>query len=319
MSNQKESNPKAALATAPEDDAEPIDPELLDEELGLVSSLAKLQKLEDMIHRLRTLLPDRLLEPMIPIVNPKAAPGKDVPPQKLFEQLSEAARNGANEVAEFKALWRGKEMEAVWDRIDVLTYENAGQLLQSSGMWEYDYDKILEELTKQDSIRKQQLQTVKEEQERSQLQSAEGGWRALVAKYAQEIIPGMRVLPTKQESSFLVVLQKVGLAFKISAVNSGQDAVPEFNVSSKSPSGEPTSKLETAVLDCLNSRSRKWDIAFLIEMIKSYSNLSQTPCTKCGKMQDNAANLPTLRRAKPTESQTEPQQPTFVAYHTACV
>ncbi|KAL4799365.1 mediator complex subunit 27-domain-containing protein [Aspergillus venezuelensis] len=320
MATKKEPNAPAIPSTAPEDDGEHVDPELLDEELGLVSSLAKLQKLEDMIHQLRTLLPDRILEPMIPIVNPKAAQsGINVAPQKLVEQLSQAARSGSNEVAEFKAMWRGKEMKSVWERIETLTYENAGQLLQSNGMWEYDYYELLEELTKQDTARKEKEQKAKEEQERSQLQSAEGGWRAFVDQYAQATLDGMRVLPTKQQSSFIIMLQKVGLAFKVSAVSTSQEGVPEFTVSSKSPSGEPVSKLETAVLDCLNSRPRKWDLAYLIEMTKSYSSLSQTPCIKCGKMQDNAANLPTIRRQKPTTPQAEPQQPTFDAYHATCV
>ncbi|KAL4965282.1 RNA polymerase II mediator complex subunit MED27 domain-containing protein [Aspergillus stella-maris] len=320
MVTKKEPNTTANPSTAPVDDVEPVDPELLDEELGLVSSLAKLQKLEEMIHQLRTLLPDRILEPMIPIVNPKAAQnGINVAPQKLVEQLSQAARSGSNEVAEFKAMWRGKEMKSVWERIETLTYENAGQLLQSNGMWEYDYNEILEDLTKQDNARKEKEQKAKEEQERSQLQSAEGGWRALVDQYTHATLDGMRVLPTKQQSSFVIMLQKAGLAFKVSAVSTGQEGVPNFTVSTKSPSGEPTSKLETAVLDCLNSRPRKWDLAYLIEMTKSYSNLSQAPCIKCGKMQDNAANLPTIRREKPTTPQADPQQPTFDAYHATCV
>jgi hypothetical protein len=45
-----EPNPTAAPNAAPEDDVEPvIDPELLETELQLVSSLAKLQKLEEMV------------------------------------------------------------------------------------------------------------------------------------------------------------------------------------------------------------------------------------------------------------------------------
>ncbi|KAL4918693.1 hypothetical protein BDW62DRAFT_210312 [Aspergillus aurantiobrunneus] len=318
----KESNSTPLPTTAPEDDAEPvIDPELLQSELELVSSLAKLQKLEDMIHQLRTLLPVRLLEPLAPITNPKAAAASDIPnsPQKLFHQLSQAARSSVGEVEEFQALWRGKEMKPVWERIDTLIYENAGQLLQSNCMWDQDYGELFEDITKQDAARKEQLQRAKEEQERSQLQSAEGGWNALVDNFAQRNVPGVRVLPAKNDSSFFVVLAKAGLAFKIQAVGTGQDGVPEFNISSKSSSAEPASKLESAVLECLNSRPRKWDLTFLLEMITSYSNIYQSICIKCGKMQDKTANLPTLRRPKPTKSQTEPQQPTFDAYHTTCV
>ncbi|KAL2832474.1 mediator complex subunit 27-domain-containing protein [Aspergillus cavernicola] len=322
----KESNPTVYPATGLEEqDAfspEPVDPELLESEMELVSSLAKLQKLEDMIHQLRTLLPERLLGPLAPIVNPKATAGNTVPgsPLKLHEQLSQAVRAGSDEVGGFQAMWRGPEMKGVWDRIDTLVYENAGQLLQSSGMWERDYDTLLEDITKQDTIRKDQQQRAKEERERSQLQSAEGGWKALVDSFAQKDVPGLRVLPPKNDSSFIILLAKAGLAFKIHAIHAGQDiAVPDWQVSSKSTSGEPTSKLESAILDCLNSRSRKWDLTFLLEMISSYSKVFQTTCIECGKMQDKAANLPAFRRPKSTETSNNPQPPTFEAYHPSCL
>ncbi|KAL3430024.1 mediator complex subunit 27-domain-containing protein [Aspergillus tetrazonus] len=316
-----EPNPTAAPNAAPEDDVEPvIDPELLETELQLVSSLAKLQKLEEMIHQLRTLLPERLLEPLAPIVHPKAAAAIGIPnsPQDLHQRLSQSACDGVREVEDFKALWRGEEMKAVWERVDTLINENAGRLLQSNGMWQCDYNQILQDIAKHDNLRKEQQRKAKEEQERAQLQSAEGGWKAIVDNYAQAGIPGMRVLPTKSDSSFAVLLPKVGLAFKVNAISSGQEGVPEFNVSSKSPSGEPSSRVETAVLACLNARPRKWDLKFLFGMISSYSNIFQTTCTRCGKMQDQAANLPTLRRPKTTEPQTD-QPPTFEAYHATCI
>jgi hypothetical protein len=260
-----------------------LDPELLESEMELVTSLAKLQKLEEMvsdavlkldffplltfqIHQLRTLLPERLLEPLAPIVNPKASTGTTVPnsPQKLFQQLSQAARAGVSEVSEFQSLWRGKDMKPVWDRIDTLIFENAGQLLQSSGMWEEDYGALLEELTKQDAARKEQEQKVKEELERSQLQSAEGGWKAIVDSFAQKNIPGVRISTTKSESSFAILLAKAGMSFKVHAIKAAQESeIPEWQVSSKQIA-EPPSKLESAVLDCLNSRSRKWDLLYLL-------------------------------------------------------
>ncbi|EAA61305.1 hypothetical protein AN7100.2 [Aspergillus nidulans FGSC A4] len=267
-----EPNPTAAPSAAPEDDVDPvIDPELLETELQLVSSLAKLQKLEEMqanprqIHQLRTLLPERLLEPLAPIVHPKAAAAIGIPnsPQALHQRLSQSACDGVREVEDFKALWRSEEMKAVWERIDTLINENAGRLLQSNGMWQCDYNQILQDIAQHDNHRKEQQRKAKEEQERAQLQSAEGGWKAIVDNYAQAGIPGMRVIPTKSDSSFGVLLPKVGLAFKVNAVSSGQEGVPEFNVSSKSPSGEPSSRVETAVLACLNARPRKWDLKFL--------------------------------------------------------
>ncbi|KAL4867626.1 hypothetical protein BDV12DRAFT_186556 [Aspergillus spectabilis] len=323
MSN---SHPLTRPSAAPEDSSalepEPvIDPELLESEMELVSSLAKLQKLEEMIHQLRTLLPERLLEPLAPIVNPKAAATKYAPesPQKLFELLSQAARAGVSEVGEFQGMWRGREMKRVWERIDTLICENDGRLLQPNSVWERDYDKLLEEISKQDTARKEQQQKAKEEQERAQLRSAKGGWKAIVDSFAQRNVPGVRVLPTKDDSSFFVVLSKTGLAFKIFTV-SGQDlGISEWSVSSKSTSADSASKLENAILGCLNSRPRKWDLTFLLEMISSYSTIFQAPCIKCSNMQDKSANLPIHRRAKTPTPSTEPQPPTFEAYHTTCI
>ncbi|KAL3462714.1 mediator complex subunit 27-domain-containing protein [Aspergillus heterothallicus] len=319
----KDSNGSNMLHAAYEEASpEPVlDPELLESEMELVTSLAKLQKLEEMIHQLRTLLPERLLEPLAPIVNPKASTGTTVPnsPQKLFQQLSEAARGGVSEVGEFQSMWRGRDMKPVWDRIDTLVYENAGQLLQSSGMWEEDYGSLLEELTKQDSVRKEKEQRAKEELERSQLQSAEGGWKAIVDNFIQKNVPGVRITITKSDSAFAILLLKAGLSFKVNAVSVGQESeIPEWQVSSKQASADPPSKLESAVLDCLNSRSRKWDLAFLLEMISSYSNIFQTPCTKCNSITDNSANLPAIRHLKATQSSNKPQH-IFEAYHATCI
>lgn len=198
-------------------------------------------------------------------MHPKAAAAIGIPnsPQDLHQRLSQSACDGVREVEDFKALWRGEEMKAVWERVDTLINESAGRLLQSNGMWQCDYSQILQDIAKHDNLRKEQQRKAKEEQERAQLQSAEGGWKAIVHNYAQAGIPGMRVLPTKSDSSFAVLLPKVGLAFKVNAISSGQEGVPEFNVSSKSPSGESSSRVETAVLACLNARPRKWDLKFL--------------------------------------------------------
>ncbi|KAI9372754.1 hypothetical protein BJX61DRAFT_533711 [Aspergillus egyptiacus] len=320
-SNNTTTNPVPAPEVNVQSPEPVLDPGLLESEMELVSSLAKLQKLEEMIHELRTLLPDRLLEPLAPMVNPKATDGNTIPSsEKLFAQLTQAARAGASEVEQFQSMWRGPEMKRVWQRIDTLIYENAGQLLQPIGMWERDYGSLLEDLTKQDSIRKEQQQKAQEELERTQLQSTEGGWKAVVDKFIERDVPGVRIVPTETDSTFFVLLTKTGLAFKIHTVGTAQDiGSSEWEVSSKSASGEPPSRLESAVLDCLNSRPRKWDLTFLLEMISSYSNIFQTTCIKCGNMQDKGANLPTIRRPKPTNASNEHQPPTFEAYHVTCI
>ncbi|OOF91341.1 hypothetical protein ASPCADRAFT_510181 [Aspergillus carbonarius ITEM 5010] len=294
-------------------------PDVWDTEMQLVSSLAKLQKMEAMIHQLRTLLPERLLEPLTPIVNPKAATGRPAPksPQMLYEQLAQASRAGVSEVQEFQSMWRSPEMKAVWDRIDTQIKENGGRLLQPTGKWERDYDTILAELRKEEQIQNDQQQRANEDLERSKIQATEGGWRAIVEGFAQKNVPGVRVLPSQNEASVTVLLMKAGMALKVDAIV-GQDGngVPDWRVSTKTQNGQTPSKLETAVMHCLNFRPRQWDLYYLLDMISSYSNIKQAPCLKCNKMTDNAATLPTIR--KPSSA---PQQatPVWEPYHPTCI
>ncbi|KAB8237246.1 RNA polymerase II mediator complex subunit MED27 domain-containing protein [Aspergillus alliaceus] len=289
-------------------------------EMQLVSSLAKLQKLETMIHQLRTLLPDRLLDPLVPIVNPKAAAGRSIPrsPQVLYEQLSQAAKSGVAEVTEFQNMWRSPEVKAVWERVDAQIRENGGQLLQPTGVWDRNYGKLLEGLLKEETARTELQRNSEEELERSKIQSTEGGWRAIVDGFIQKNVPGVRTLPSKSEAAVTVVLPKAGMSFKVHTVAGSEvNGVPAWQVSSRTMPRQATTKLESAVSDCLNSRPRQWDLAYLLDMISSYSNIKQTTCAKCGKMTDNAAQLPAIRQQKQS---SEPQlSPIWEAYHPSCV
>lgn len=289
-------------------------------EMQLVSSLAKLQKLETMIHQLRTLLPDRLLDPLVPIVNPKAAAGRSIPrsPQVLYEQLSQAAKSGVAEVTEFQNMWRSPEVKAVWEHVDAQIRENGGQLLQPTGVWDRNYGKLLEGLLKEETARTELQRNSEEELERSKIQSTEGGWRAIVDSFIQKNVPGVRTLPSKSEAAVTVVLPKAGMTFKVHTVAGSEvNGVPAWQVSSRTMPGQATTKLESAVSDCLNSRPRQWDLAYLLDMISSYSNIKQTPCAKCGKMTDNAAQLPAIRQQKQS---SEPQQSSiWEAYHPSCI
>ncbi|KAE8371934.1 mediator complex subunit 27-domain-containing protein [Aspergillus bertholletiae] len=289
-------------------------------EMQLVSSLAKLQELEAMIHQLRTLLPDRLLEPLVPIVNPKAAAGRAVPrsPQVLYEQLSQSARDGVAEVTEFRNMWSNPEMNAVWEHVDAQIKENGGQLLQPTGVWDRNYGTLLEELVKEETARAEQQRKSEEEIERSRIQSTEGGWRAIVDSFIQKNMPGVRVLPSKTETAITVVLPKAGMTFKVHTVGGSEaNSVPEWQVSSRTMPGQAKTKLESAASDCLNSRSRQWDLSYLLDMLSSYSDVKQVPCVKCGKMTDKAAQLPAIRQQK---QPSEPQQPPiWEAYHPSCI
>ncbi|PYI31060.1 hypothetical protein BP00DRAFT_344678 [Aspergillus indologenus CBS 114.80] len=300
-----------------------------DTEMQLVSSLAKLQQLEGMIHQLRTLLPGRLLEPLMTAANPGIAAGGrqqgvSSSPRAVFEQLKQCVESGTREVAEFQALWRSPEMRGVWDRVDAQIRGNGGQLLQPTGMWEEDYDVLLEGLVREEQGKQAERRSVEEEAERSKIQATEGGWRAIVEGFAQRNVPGVRVqtqTSKTEEASVLVALVKAGMVFRVHTVEGLEShGVPEWRIASKAAPGQPVTKLEGAVMQCLNSRPRQWDLLQLLEMIASYSDIKQTPCLKCNKLTDTAAQLPALRKPKLIAS-ADGQQSTTIweAYHPSCV
>ncbi|KAJ9363690.1 mediator complex subunit 27-domain-containing protein [Paecilomyces variotii] len=290
-------------------------------ERQLVSSLWKLQELEAKIHQLRTLLPDRLLAPLIPIVNPRrAGPNRPVPksPQMLYEQLSQAARDGVTEVEDFVSAWQSPEMRAVWARMDEKMKECDGDYPQPSGIWEHDYDKVLEELDKEEHTSQRRHKKTEEEQSRAQALSA-GGWKGVVESFKQKGLSGVRILLSKNEDVITVVLLKAGMSFDIQEIHGQEeDGKVEWRVSNKQYPGKPKTKLETSVSICLNLRPRKWDLGYLLDMICSYSDIKKTPCVKCNKMIDNTAQLPTIRRPKTVDTPDGKKSTTWEAYHQNC-
>jgi hypothetical protein len=206
------------------------------------------------------------MEPIVPIVNPKAAARRPLPksPRVLSEQLSQTARASVAEVQEFQAMWRSPEMKAIWDHVDARIKQNGGQLLQPTGMWERDYDVLLEELEKEERAQKEEQQRVKEEEERAKIQAVEGGWRTIVETFIRRNLPGVRVMAHQDQARITIVLVKAGMVFQLQAVNGDGHGMADWRVQDMAAPGKPKTKLETAVAACLNARPRQWDIAYIL-------------------------------------------------------
>lgn len=232
-------------------------------------------------------------------------------------------------------MWRSAEMKAIWDHVDARIKANGGQLLQPTGMWERDYDVLLEELEREERTQREEQQRIKEEEERAKIQAVEGGWRTIVETFIRRDLPGVRVMAHQDQDRITVVLVKAGMVFQLQAVNGDGQGMADWRVQDMAAAGKPKTKLEMAVVACLNARPRQWDLAYLLvgllnqdtrhnetnflkDMIASYSDIKQTPCAKCGKMTDNAAQLPSIRRPNPIQS-SQGHPVVWEAYHPACI
>ncbi|KAH8703448.1 mediator complex subunit 27-domain-containing protein [Talaromyces proteolyticus] len=329
-----------------------------DSERQIVSSLAKLQELEAKIHELRSLLPDRLLAPISPIVNPRQrSPSNPIPrnPQELNARLTKSAAEGVAELNNFKGLWQSPDVQEIWARINQKMTENKGSFPQPSGMWDRDYEILLKEIDgREDNSKQSEMnQNGKDDTQHTTLSSKteEGkeGWKNIIESFQNNQSPGFRITTSKNASMIIVTLGLAGITLDIQEIitnaantsDSGTPAsaysrsLPEWRVSAaqQSIASRPASRLESAIVQQLNNRPRKWDLRYLLEMMQAYTNIKRTPCKKCNLMTDSQAQLPIVRRPvgqgsnsatgeninASSGSENGENTITWEAYHTSCL
>lgn len=288
-----------------------------------------------------------MLAPLAPIVQPrrgveKSSSSSSLPqsPQVLYQQLSQSAQAGVDEIKRFQGLWRNPEMRRIWERVENGIREEGG-LLQTSGVWEVDYAEMLEGLVTEEVGKGEREAREEEEREKERLRDSGCEWRGIVEGFMQKDVSGMRVVPGRNEASVMVMLVKAGMVFQLHTVagleDSGDVHVPDWKVESKHSPGKPVTRLENAIVDCLNGRGRRWDLGYLLvcfyhiiilqsvysntiqDMISSYAEIKQTPCKKCARMTDSSAQLPSLRKSIAVTSPEGTRSFTFEPYHPGCI
>jgi hypothetical protein len=184
----------------------------------------------------------------------------------LRNGLDQAARTQLANIESFKSTWQGPELTPVWAHVESRIKESNGQILQPTGMWERDYDVLLEDLLQAETSKEEERLREEEDAERTKVQSSEGGWQAIVESFIQRNVPGVRVIKGQGALSLAIALSKAGIIFHVEGLKEDDDApgVAEWHVSSKAPPGRVPTKIENSIVECLNSRSRKWDLAFLL-------------------------------------------------------
>lgn len=186
-------------------------------------------------------------------------------PLQLRNDLARAARAGLAAIEQFQSSWRGPELKPIWAHVEARMRESNGQFLQPTGMWEKDYDVLLSELREAERTTVAERQREEEEAQRAKVQSAEGEQQAVVERFIQSDIPGVRVIKGSKDAAIVLALARAGMVFQVDDVKEPHGgAVSEWQVSSKVPAGRVPTKLEQAILDCLRARPRKWDLAFLL-------------------------------------------------------
>jgi hypothetical protein len=93
--------------------AQPTDPPPPPTDDQLIAQLATLQSLHGKVFQLRSLLPERLIDPVKAAV--EASRSGHEPPAALAAHLRSVTLEGDRDVKEFKERWRSEEMRGVWE------------------------------------------------------------------------------------------------------------------------------------------------------------------------------------------------------------
>ncbi|KAJ9623341.1 hypothetical protein H2204_011247 [Knufia peltigerae] len=111
------------------DKPQAIDPE----DREIMEKLAKLQSMYNQIGGLRTLLPEKLINPTrFALENPN---GYD--PEKLATYLQDAAQAGIRDVERFKKDWHSDDVRELWQAV------NTGDVPQGGDAWTLNYDALI--------------------------------------------------------------------------------------------------------------------------------------------------------------------------------
>ncbi|KAI4123467.1 MAG: hypothetical protein LQ347_006145, partial [Umbilicaria vellea] len=101
--------------------------------------------------------------------------------------------------------------------------------------------------------------------------------------------------------------------FHINAIST-PDQTTTFDVTCKE-----AAQVHKAIMRSIAARPRPYDLEYLLDMLASYRDVKERPCQKCGKLLDNRAIFPVVRRKKSTKNDAGELESTWEALHEACV
>lgn len=189
-------------------------------------------------------------------------------------------------------------MAAIWHKVDEKLAETKGAFPQEGpvGMWRVEYAELLREVDERDQKEEKDKKggggggEMEVDDDSAQFPPSLYGKKedtaspkTVIESFQARAIPGFRVASTRNESTILVSLGLAGLTFEIqealttdttsssdgtNTTNTNKTSLPEWRVETRQHPSKPavgtTSRLENAIAAQINSRTRKWDLRFLL-------------------------------------------------------
>ncbi|ETN43509.1 uncharacterized protein HMPREF1541_02668 [Cyphellophora europaea CBS 101466] len=249
------------------DDVHPTDIEIYEQ-------LARLQSMYNQASELRTLLPERLIEP--------TRFARQAPPEKVAVQLRGAATSGSVQIKNFKRAYQSEEMRSLWQTVNNAEYP------QGDDVWTMDYAQSLSKIKSLNGADKAGDST-----NADQSLSDHHSVSAIIAKF-RESHPTIPINTPAAPDDLPVELTVASMAFQI--VDQGLEGNHVYSVAATEDT-KPTAT-QLAVLRHIERSHEQENLQALMGLLASYSNIMSTPCQKCQKVFDQSLKLPIVREKK---------------------
>ncbi|EXJ81623.1 hypothetical protein A1O1_07688 [Capronia coronata CBS 617.96] len=248
------------------------------EDRQLVEKLAKLQNMYQQIGSLRTLLPEKLINPTrFALDNPE---GYD--PEKLAAFLQDAAQTGSRDVSKFKRDWHSDTVREIWHNV------NINELPQGRDAWIVDYELLSRKAGgKQDD-------TTSMNAAGDQVQPPAPADVAKIVSDFRTKHPELAVNVADEVNVLPIDITVAHLNFRIDQdpTANGQYAVRGH------PDTEP-SVLRDDIVKAIRAGESAPSLAGLLDMLAAFHDIKTRPCDKCHKLVSGTKlQLPLIRRPK---------------------
>ncbi|RVX68701.1 hypothetical protein B0A52_07587 [Exophiala mesophila] len=261
------------------------------EDRQIVERLAKLQQMYNQIGGLRTLLPEKLINPTrFALEDPSG-----FEPEKLASSLRTAAQTGSSDIQKFKKDWHSEDVRQLWSAV------NGAEQFQGDDAWVVDYSTLLQDanvisgtidLINGDSL--------------PEPEPAQENILEIVSSFKTNN-PDLKVDIVNEATGLPVNVSITHLAFQVAQLSDGSG----YKVSGKPDTEAPA--LRSSILENLKPST---NLSELLDTLAAYKDITTKSCDICNKLMNQKRQLPLVRRA--TESQ--PDQPTkFQALHRDCL
>ncbi|KAJ9613993.1 hypothetical protein H2200_002129 [Cladophialophora chaetospira] len=284
------------------------------EDRDIVEKLAKLQQMSLQIGGLRSLLPEKLINPArVALDNPA-----QYEPEKLAIYLQTAARAGSRDVEQFKKQWHSDDVRELWQTV------NANELPQGGDGWNIEYGGLL-----QHTDTREQATTTANEPSRDFPPPPSGSELVKLVDDFRARHPELKIHVSDQANPLPIDVQIGQLDFRVeqSSDDTGYIVIGkpgteasslQHDIQQSISESEHRAKLTTLLVRILSSLRGTFVCTddMVQEMIASYRDIKTRPCDKCRKLFDTKAfQLPLIRQPKPYQNDELPQ---FEALHRDC-